>query len=56
MESLLDSIGALFNGLFSLAQGGFDGVNQITGLIIALISEIARLAQATEPSPDIRVA
>ena len=38
MESLLDSIGALFNGLFSLAQGGFDGVNQITGLIIALIS------------------
>ena len=40
MENFLDQIGALFSGLFSLAQGGFDGVNQVVGLIIALIAAL----------------
>ena len=40
MENFLDQIGALFSGLFSLAQGGFDGVNQVVGLVIALIAAL----------------
>ena len=40
MESLIDSIGGLLNGLFALAAGGFDSVNQVTGLIIALIAAL----------------
>jgi hypothetical protein len=40
MENFLDQIGALFSGLFALAQGGFDGVNQVVGLIIALIAAL----------------
>ena len=40
MENFLDQIGSLFSGLFSLAQGGFDGVNQVVGLIIALIAAL----------------
>ncbi len=38
MESLFDSIGAFLSGIFGLAQGGFDSVNQVTGLIIAVIA------------------
>ncbi len=38
MDSLFDQIGTLLNGLFSLAQGGFDGVNQVMGLLIALVA------------------
>lgn len=38
MENLLDQIGALLMGLWALAQGGFDGVNQITGLLVALVA------------------
>ncbi|CAN5217579.1 hypothetical protein BH10PSE2_BH10PSE2_12330 [soil metagenome] len=37
MERLLAQIGNLFEGLFALASGGFDSVNQVTGLIIALV-------------------
>jgi len=38
MESLFDSISAFLNGVFGLAQGGFDTVNQVTGLVIAVIA------------------
>ena len=38
MESLFDSIGAFLTGVFGLAQGGFDTINQVTGLIIAVIA------------------
>ena len=40
MESLFDSIGAFLTGVFGLAQGGFDGVNQVTGLLIAIIAAL----------------
>ncbi len=40
MESLFDSIGAILSGLFGLAQGGFDGVNQVMGLLIAVIAAL----------------
>jgi hypothetical protein len=40
MESLFDSIGAFLGGLFGLAQGGFDGVNQVMGLLIAVIAAL----------------
>ena len=40
MESLFDSIGAFIGGVFGLAQGGFDGVNQVTGLLIAIIAAL----------------
>ena len=40
MESLFDSIGAFLGGIFGLAQGGFDGVNQVTGLLIAIIAAL----------------
>lgn len=35
MEEFLAQLGNLFQGLFALADSGFDGVNQIAGLIIA---------------------
>jgi len=38
MEGLLDQIGQLLRGIFVLAEGGFDGVNQVLGLIIAVIA------------------
>lgn len=38
MESLFDSIGTFLGGLFGLAQGGFDTINQVTGLVIAVIA------------------
>lgn len=40
MESLIDSIGAFLSGLLGLAQGGFDGVNQVMGLLIAVIAAL----------------
>ncbi|MBX9461115.1 MAG: hypothetical protein KL785_08550 [Brevundimonas sp.] len=40
MESLFDSIGAFLSTMFSLAQGGFDGVNQVMGLLIAVIAAL----------------
>lgn len=40
MEHLVDQIGAFLNGIFALASGGFDSVNQVTGLVIALIAAL----------------
>lgn len=40
MERLVHQIGSLFESLFALASGGFDSVNQVTGLIIALIATL----------------
>lgn len=40
MESLFESVGAFLAGLFGLAQGGFDGVNQVMGLLIAIIAAL----------------
>jgi len=40
METLVDQIGGLLNGILALASGGFDSVNQVTGLIIALIAAL----------------
>ena len=40
MDSLFDSIGAFLGGIFGLAQGGFDGVNQVMGLLIAVIAAL----------------
>jgi len=40
MENLVDQIGGLLNGIFALASGGFDSVNQVTGLVIALIAAL----------------
>lgn len=40
MENLLDQIGQFLNGLFNLASAGFDGVNQVMGLIIAVIAAL----------------
>ena len=40
MESLFDTIGAFLTGVFGLAQGGFDGVNQVMGLLIAIIAAL----------------
>ena len=44
MESLFDSIGAFLGGVFGLAQGGFDGVNQVMGLLIAVIAALLMTA------------
>jgi hypothetical protein len=44
MESLFDSIGAFLTGVFGLAQGGFDSVNQIVGLLIAVIAALMMTA------------
>jgi len=40
MENLIDQIGNFLMALFALAQGGFDGVNQVVGLIIALVAAL----------------
>jgi uncharacterized membrane protein len=40
MESLLASITEFLSGLFGLAQGGFDTINQVTGLVIAVIAAL----------------
>lgn len=40
MESLIEAIGAFLAGVWALAQSGFDGVNQVVGLIIALVAAL----------------
>jgi hypothetical protein len=40
MEALFDSIAGFLSALFGLAQGGFDGVNQVVGLLIAVIAAL----------------
>ncbi len=35
MEEFFNQISNLLGGVFALAEGGFDGVNQVLGLIIA---------------------
>src|SRR5690606_40375504 len=40
MQSLFDWIAAVLGGVFGLAQGGFDGVNQVVGLLIAVIATL----------------
>jgi small-conductance mechanosensitive channel len=40
VEAFFDQIGALISGLFSLTQSGFDGVNQVVGLLIAVIAAL----------------
>ncbi len=40
MVLFLAQVGGLLGGALGLAQGGFDGVNQIMGLLIALIAAI----------------
>ena len=40
MESLIDAIGGFLAGLWALTQSGFDGVNQVVGLIIALVAAL----------------
>lgn len=40
MEQFLDQLGSLFSGLLALADTGFDGVNQVLGLIIAVIAAL----------------
>jgi hypothetical protein len=40
VEQFFDALLAFFGGLFALAQGGFDGVNQVLGLIIAAIAAL----------------
>lgn len=40
MESLMDQIAAFIGGVIGLAEAGFDGVNQVMGLIIAVIAAL----------------
>ncbi|RYG12083.1 MAG: hypothetical protein EON96_14295 [Caulobacteraceae bacterium] len=40
MDSLVEAVTTFLSGLFGLAQGGFDGVNQVMGLIIAVIAAL----------------
>lgn len=40
MEAFFDQVGNLLSGLFSLTQTGFDGVNQVMGLLIAVVSAL----------------
>lgn len=40
MESLFDALGRFLSTLFDLAQGGFDGVNGVVGLIIAAVAAL----------------
>lgn len=40
MEAFFDQIGSLLSGLFSLTQTGFDGVNQVMGLLIAVVAAL----------------
>lgn len=40
VEQFFDQISTLLSGIFSLAQGGFDRVNQVLGLVIALVAAI----------------
>ena len=40
MENLINQIGAFLGGIVNLANAGFDGVNQVMGLIIAVIAAL----------------
>ncbi len=40
MDTLINQIGDFLNGIFGLASVGFDGVNQVMGLIIAVIAAL----------------
>jgi hypothetical protein len=40
MDSLIDPVVAFLSGLLALAQNGFDGVNQVMGLLIAVIAAL----------------
>ncbi len=40
MEEIFAQLGGLLAGVFALAQGGFDGVNQVVGLLIAIIAAL----------------
>lgn len=40
MENLIDQIGDFLSGIAGLASAGFDGVNQVMGLIIAIIAAL----------------
>lgn len=40
MEAFFDQVGSLLSGLFSLTQTGFDGVNQVMGLLIAVVAAL----------------
>lgn len=40
MQDLFDALGRLVATFFDLAQGGFDGVNQIVGLLIAIVAAL----------------
>jgi len=40
MDDILAQLGNLIEGLFALAQGGFDTVNGVVGLIIALVATV----------------
>jgi len=40
VEAFFGQIGALLGGVFNLTQAGFDGVNQVMGLLIAVIAAL----------------
>jgi len=40
VENLIDQIGDFLSGIAGLASAGFDGVNQVMGLIIAIIAAL----------------
>ena len=40
MDSLIDPVAAFLSGLLAVAQNGFDGVNQVMGLLIAVIAAL----------------
>lgn len=40
MDALLDAVTRFLSTMFDLAQGGFDGVNQILGLLIAVVAAL----------------
>ena len=44
MEEFFNQIGSLLAGVFALAEGGFDGVNQVLGLIIAAVAAFFLMA------------
>ena len=40
MDALIDAVTRFLSTMFDLAQGGFDGVNQILGLLIAVVAAL----------------
>jgi len=47
VENLIDQIGDFLSGIAGLASAGFDGVNQVMGLIIAIFFFIKTLLTGT---------